>query len=229
MRDKMTARSFENVQCEACHGPGYKSCSAFAGKQAQKPSTAQWQAVCLSCHTEKESLNFSFTKRLPRVLHGSAPDLSAMGPAERMKVLADYRRKRNLFDNPARYTGAGSCRECHPQEYGQWAATPHAAAGSGPEARAASPEKMYRYVTGSGSPGGYPEPGREGVQCEACHGPGERHIENPDARGQSYIVPLGAQCDSCVVEQICRSCHGSADDPGFDFDKAVEKVRHKNK
>jgi hypothetical protein len=28
------------------------------------------------------------------------------------------------------------------------------------------------------------------------------------------------------VEQICRSCHGAADDPEFDFDRAIERVRH---
>ncbi|MEI6126588.1 MAG: hypothetical protein WCQ99_08570, partial [Pseudomonadota bacterium] len=72
-----------------------------------------------------------------------------------------------------------------------------------------------------------PETGREGIQCEACHGPGENHLKNPEAKGQNYIVGLGAECSSCVVEQICRRCHGPADDPSFDFETYREKIRHR--
>jgi len=65
------------------------------------------------------------------------------------------------------------------------------------------------------------------VQCETCHGPGEKHIANPEAKGQGYIVALGNECSNCVVEQICRRCHSAAEDPDFDFQKKLEQVRHK--
>ena len=68
----------------------------------------------------------------------------------------------------------------------------------------------------------------KGVQCEECHGPGERHLNNPEARGHEYIVGLGAECQSCVVEQICRRCHSLKFDPDFDFDKQINIVRHKS-
>ena len=225
--DKKYSRHLEDVQCESCHGAGYTSCSAFTHSKPAKKKTAEWQKTCTSCHTEKESLNFVFAKRHPRILHTNAPDLSKMSREERLQFLRSYREKKNIFDNPARYMGAESCRKCHDKEYRHWETTVHAGIYKTEKAETAPLEKLFRYNTGVGDAGGYPEPGREGVQCETCHGPGEKHIANPEAKGQGYIVALGNECSNCVVEQICRRCHSAADDPGFDFQKELEQVRHK--
>ena len=42
------------------------------------------------------------------------------------------------------------------------------------------------------------------------------------------MLALGDKCDSCVILQICGSCHDEANDPGFEFHvKAkIEKLRH---
>lgn len=222
--DKKELKTLEGVQCEACHGPGYQSCSAFTGAPPNKKSAQEWKAICLGCHTEKESLHFNFDHRFPKVLHGSASAVLTMSRADRLKLLQQQTRKSDLFDNPAAYVGAESCKKCHEQEYGQWAATQHAAVAARPEARGPS-EKKYLFTTGAGSPGG----GIPGVQCEACHGPGERHVKEPANKGQDYIVGLSGSCNNCVVEQICRTCHGPGDDPQFDFEAALEKIRHKPK
>jgi len=149
-----------------------------------------------------------------------------MGREERLQFLQSYREKRNIFDNPAQYVGAASCKECHSKEYESWEKTMHANVQTTEKAKAAPPDKLFRYNTGIGSADGYPEPGREGVQCEACHGPGEKHVAKPKAKGQSYIIGLGSACSSCVVEQICRRCHSTEDDPDFDFQEQLGKVRH---
>jgi len=227
--DKKDTKAFEGVQCESCHGPGYEACTAFTGTKQKKKTADEWKAVCQSCHTEKESLNFNFARRYPKVLHGAMPALATMNRDERVKLLSEHKRKKDLFSNPAAYMGAESCKKCHVQEYAQWATTAHAEVAKSPEAAAAPQDKQYRYTTGSGSPGGYPAAGRQGVQCEACHGPGERHVKEPKKKGQDYIVGLGGSCDSCVVEQICRSCHGPTDDPKFKFDQSREAIRHKPK
>jgi len=227
--DKSESRMLEGVQCEVCHGPGYQSCSAFTGVKLKKKSADEWKSLCLSCHTGKESLNFNFTRRFPKVLHGTVPDLSKMTRGERVKLLREHTTKNDLFGNPASYAGAESCKKCHEQEYTQWSATPHASAYQSSAAQSAHEEKKHRFTTGFGSAGGYPAAGRQGVQCEACHGPGERHIKEPNKKGQEYIVALGGQCDSCVVEQICRTCHGPEDDPNFNFEQYREKIRHKPK
>lgn len=225
--NKKDSQYFEGVQCEACHGPGYEACAGFTGAGKKKRPSDEWKALCISCHTEKESLNFNFSSRFPKILHTNIPDLSSMDLQSRVKLLSSYREKHNMFDSAAGYAGAESCRKCHAQEFDRWQVTAHASAHKTPASQAAPREKQYRYNTGAESPGGYPEPGREGVQCEACHGPGENHIKKPEAKGQSYIVGLGAECSSCVVEQICRKCHAPADDANFDFETYREKIKHR--
>ncbi len=220
------ARYLKGIQCEACHGAGNESCSAFNKDKPVKKTAEDWENFCRHCHTQKQSLNFVFAKRFPKVVHSNAPDLSAMNREERLKFVRKYREKQNVFDNTARYVGAEACKECHRQEYDHWKKTAHAGVHKTSRAGSVSPETEFRYNTGVNSAGGYPEPGREGVQCEACHGPGERHINKPEAKGQDYIVSLGSTCSNCVVEQICRRCHSPSDDPDFDFDRQIEKVRH---
>jgi len=227
VNNKKFAKYLEGVQCESCHGAGHDSCSAFTGRKPKKKKTADWKKLCLSCHTKKESINFVFSKRYPRILHTNAPDLSKMSREERLQFLRSYREKKNIFDNPAKYVGAASCKKCHEKEYNHWGTTVHAKTHTTEKAKAASQDKLFRYNTGVGSAGGYPEPGREGVQCESCHGPGEKHVAKPKTKGQDYILGLGAECANCVVEQICRRCHSVADDPEFDFQKQIEEVRHK--
>jgi hypothetical protein len=42
------------------------------------------------------------------------------------------------------------------------------------------------------------------------------------------IVSLGDKCDSCVIMQICGSCHDDVNDPGFEFEvlDKIEAQRH---
>jgi len=227
MEDRKRSGYLENVQCESCHGPGYKACSAFTGNSPEKLKITDWKKLCLSCHTKKESLNFVFSKRFSRIIHSNVPDLTTMSREDRLKLIRTFREKQNIFDNPANYVGAEACKECHINEYAQWEKTAHASVQKTTKAISAPPEKIFRYNTGVGKDSGFPEPGREGVQCESCHGPGEKHLKKPEAKGHDYIVGLGGECSSCVVEQICRSCHSPNDDPNFDFDKQIENVRHK--
>lgn len=227
MNDQRQSAYLENVQCESCHGPGHESCAAFSTVKPEKKKAAGWKELCLSCHTKEESLNFIFAKRYPRVVHKNVPDLSAMSREERLRFLRSYREKKNLFDNPARYVGAEACKECHNGEYRHWHTTIHAAAHKTEKAQQATQEKLFRYHTGVDGAGGYPDSGREGVQCEACHGPAEKHLAKPEAKGHDYIVSLDSECPSCVVEQICRRCHSTNDDPEFVFEKALEQIRHK--
>jgi len=78
---------------------------------------------------------------------------------------------------------------------------------------------------------------REGVACEACHGPGEFYAKPRDGKmhleavGKGYVEP---------TEKACRRCHSEESptwDPqryttkdgkkvGFDFEVAFDKIRH---
>ncbi|MCP4715682.1 MAG: redoxin domain-containing protein [Deltaproteobacteria bacterium] len=229
LKHKKKARHLKNVQCEACHGPGFESCRAFAGDKTKKKKTADWKKTCLVCHTDKESLNFVFKRRFPKVRHTNMPEREGMSRDARLQLLQAAGNDATVFDNPAAYVGAGACKKCHRDEYNHWQKTAHAAAHKSDRGKAALPDKLFRFNTGVGEAGGYPGPGRDGVQCESCHGPGEKHIAKPEAKGQDYIVGLGTECPSCVVEQICRRCHSPEDDPEFVFDSSIEKVRHNKK
>ena len=65
------------------------------------------------------------------------------------------------------------------------------------------------------------------VGCESCHGPGGDHIAT-DPVQPGTILSLKNVCDSCVILQICGSCHNEENDPGFEFalDAKLEAVRH---
>jgi len=158
-----------------------------------------------------------------KIRHKNMPDISTLDRNGRLALLNRKGKGQNPFDNPARYMGAETCKACHTDQYQHWQSTAHANVNVD---TTAGSNQLYRTVTGIGADGGYPEPNRTGVQCEACHGPAERHIQQPDAKGHGYIVGLGGECPSCVVEQICRTCHSGKDSPDFDFDQAIKVVRH---
>merc|ERR1711969_485517 len=65
------------------------------------------------------------------------------------------------------------------------------------------------------------------VGCESCHGPGANHVAEGAVR-RGTILSLGDKCDSCVILQICGSCHDDANDPGFEFEvqEKIDRIRH---
>lgn len=227
LKNKRQSKHLKNVQCESCHGPGHQSCTAFTGQKQKKRKLSEWKALCLGCHTEKESLNFKFSDRFKKVRHSSLPDFSAMDREERLALAQKLKAEQIVFANSAEYMGKEACIQCHEKEYHHWQTTVHADIHQSDRAKNAPPEKQFRYHTRIDELSNQPAKGLEGVQCETCHGPGERHVKNPEAKGQEFIVGLGRECPSCVVEQICRQCHSPEDDPDFDFETEFEKIRHK--
>jgi hypothetical protein len=47
------------------------------------------------------------------------------------------------------------------------------------------------------------------VQCEACHGPGSEHVEDPN----------GGHIRKEVTATMCMRCHEAANSPRFDYGK----------
>ncbi len=136
-----------------------------------------------------------------------------------------------------RYTGAVTCRWCHPKATALWekhdAAHRNAYAGLNKASRK-RPECVKCHVTAFNQDGVYPlEPDEEkrtarkmgftwggdekinalflGVQCEACHGPN-----------------CGNRLDEDALIERCETCH-NAEYPGFtgfDAEEAVKKLKH---
>ncbi len=107
----------------------------------------------------------------------------------------------------------------------------------------AEPRCLKCHTTGYGRPGGYPEKvteenralaaKREGVQCEACHGPGSLYVpffrdKDNEKYRRSEVRKLGL---SLPDRGTCIACHNK-DSPfapeEFDFDKMKAKGTHQH-
>ena len=232
-----------DVQCESCHGGN--GCKALTGQ----PSKVE-AAVCAKCHDAKHSPRFDFPSARPRVLHTRAAALARMPRAERERELKRLcsGAGRQLFDPKTPYVGTAACGKCHPTEYAAVQKKPHGRGTSTltkpapnhwsvpPYKRGvvgiAKPECLRCHVTGFGKDGGFPtDPPAEpvlhpmaGVGCEACHGPGKAHADDP--KKPRSIVRLGGTCNECNILPICRQCHDDANSPEFEYRTALPQARH---
>lgn len=112
------------------------------------------------------------------------------------------------------YAAAGSCSNCHVQEFARWTYTDHAQSAwlSLVERDATeNPECVTCHSTGFGEVGGFGELNAanlrkfKGVQCEACHGPMRGH----NGRNEVSSRPIS--------QASCTGCHDQANSPDFDF------------
>jgi len=221
---KLRQTQLRGVQCENCHGRGGPHQSPDFAKSGYEP-------VCLTCHTAEHSLRFVFAERLPLVSHAANAQLAALSLEDRQKLLAKRdKRERQLFEK-GDFIGSAACQSCHVKEHALWSASSHAHAFStlAKSGDRKKPDCQRCHTTGFGEPTGFPHQAStlENVGCESCHGPGKQHVvdggNTPDT-----ILRLTEKCDSCVILQICGSCHDDANDEGFEFEleEKLAKTRH---
>jgi len=136
----------------------------------------------------------------------------------------------------AAHVGSDACRSCHAEEFETWAAGPHAGATATLAKSGKDREQscLKCHTTGFGRTGGFPPTGNPTdhpdlarVGCESCHGPGAEHVAESSVKRGS-IVALGDKCESCVILQICGTCHDADNDPGFKFEvqRKIDEIRH---
>jgi len=223
--DSQQTPELENVGCESCHGRGGPHLSPDFVKDDD------YSTACATCHNPEHSLGFDYATFRPRISHAENAYVTKLSPEERQALLEKIGARRDVLPTNARYVGSDSCRECHASEFQTWAASPHAAAATtlSKAGRSSDAACLACHTTGFGQPGGFPKDGAvqahsdlARVGCESCHGPGGDHVEQGAAK-IGTIVSLGDKCDSCVILQICGSCHDDANDPGFEFE-VVEKI-----
>ncbi len=137
------------------------------------------------------------------------------------------------------YVGVNKCKMCHMKEYKAWAETKHAhalenlkAADAATIAKMAellkvevkdhpetNAECVHCHVTGYKKAGGYSaaadsakNAGVAFVACEACHGPGTKHMAVPmsdkEGRKKAILHPTA---------ETCQGCHTAEISPKFDF------------
>jgi len=220
-------KQLEDVGCESCHGRGGPHLSpAFA-------KGGNYEPTCVGCHNPKHSLGFDYATFLPKTSHKA---VAALTPEERAQLVASRGIPRDVLPKGADFVGSDACKTCHAPEYETWSKQPHAHAGETLQkaGKADDINCLRCHTTGYDQPGGFPaqaalrqHPDLARVGCESCHGPGADHIA-PGAQRVGTIVSLGDKCDSCVILQICGSCHDDANDPGFEFsvEEKIERQRH---
>ncbi|MBI4168514.1 MAG: hypothetical protein HY510_01100 [Acidobacteria bacterium] len=135
----------------------------------------------------------------------------------------------------AQYVGQSKCKACHLNEHKAWAANAHARAIEvlKPEERTRA-ECLGCHTTGYGKPAAAGTD-LNGVQCEACHGPGSLY-KSMDVMSKSKYQADRASAHATAVragllgpdEKTCTSCHNqkSPNFKGFDFASAKEKIKH---
>ncbi|HEY6194307.1 MAG TPA: cytochrome c family protein [Candidatus Eisenbacteria bacterium] len=136
----------------------------------------------------------------------------------------------------AEFTSNRKCKTCHLTEYKSWQDTPHAK--SLEVLKTGDPKKIEEmatragvtlsgpafenevclscHVTGYKLTGGYPaadtlkNAALAFVTCEACHGPGSKHVAAEKAVKKTFI-------NGKVSETLCKGCHTPTMSPKFDF------------
>jgi hypothetical protein len=136
----------------------------------------------------------------------------------------------------ADYVGYSRCKGCHNRPYKTWWESKHAGASDGlTEDQKRDIKCMHCHGTGT-------ELGQflEGVQCEACHGPGSLYKGpkimskgryNADPRGQRKLAIEAGLIPQ--QESVCLQCHKQDRPQGhlpareFNYKEAFGKVNHK--
>ena len=171
-----------------------------------------------------------------------------------------------------KYVGAGKCKSCHKskkqgQQYGIWQKTEHAKAFK--SLGTAEAKKLAQSVGVSGDPQKakeclvchtspkYDNQGKarptsmfgkkfkmeEGVQCESCHGPGEKYWKKKVMKkiGKEGGVRKSATAKKTGLrlpeKKVCQQCHAAETKIGgvvyknpsfknFDFEKRLKEIIH---
>jgi cytochrome c553 len=130
------------------------------------------------------------------------------------------------------YVGAAKCKLCHKAQYDSWLGTMHAKAfdALAPDGGKNKPECVKCHVTGTTEKAEV----LEGVQCEACHGPGSEYkspkIMSKKDWGTDPAKYLKMATDAGLViptEAVCKRCHTPEGNPNFkpfDYAKMKSKV-----
>lgn len=118
------------------------------------------------------------------------------------------------------YAGGKSCIDCHEEAQQVWLTTPHSKAWKTlvDANKTFDAECVSCHVTGWLMPGGVNLKNLEGrtdVQCESCHGPGQRHV---DVGGDDVTTKR------VVPESVCIVCHNHFHSPKFDYATYLPRV-----
>ncbi len=149
----------------------------------------------------------------------------------------------------AKYVGNEVCGTCHVREYKKWLGTRHARTwvmlGMSEKAdrvksqfNVTASSQQYSAIclkchgTAADTPPEFRLPTfhvEEGVQCETCHGPGERYATAEIMKDKQKAISLGLRMPT---KEVCLDCHKPKPSHAFlnrkpfDFDEFYKKIAH---
>ena len=118
-----------------------------------------------------------------------------------------------------------TCGNCHVSHQKGWVATAHADAYNTLLSSGHAQSTCYACHTVSDKgnatapPAGWdavPDTAYHDVQCESCHGPGNTHVQAPDAApgpGNPPLAHVGVLGDSATLAMSCAACHSGFHQP----------------
>jgi YVTN family beta-propeller protein len=237
----------DGLQCEACHGAGSEySAEEIMRDRAQAMMHGLKMPTkddCMICHRPKGSHDAVLKKEPFDLDHAW---LAIAHPTPSHEPTASDNAGPEQINSPFRFTGVMACAACHagPKsnfQFSVWRQSKHAQAYAvlatprGAElAREAGvtgdPQKDDRclkcHTTGNVAvTTAFLDTFdlRDGVQCEACHGPGSDYSPEAIMRDLPAARANGLQE---ITATVCLRCHEQAHGKPFDFEIARQQIAH---
>ncbi len=129
----------------------------------------------------------------------------------------------------AAYVGPDECRKCHTKQHESWQKSAHFRSYEilVKRGKHTAPECLRCHSTGFGEASGFVDtqttPRMAAVTCEACHGPGHRHVEAQEHNQKDEPKYGNVNCPDCQHARICILCHR---EPHFDAKSALKIHRN---
>jgi len=242
----------DGLQCETCHGPG----SEYATREVmQDRARAIANGLrltgldhCMICHRAKGSHD-TVLKTKPFELEAAWQTIIHPRPKEKIAPAPASPATASLAAAPHKFTGVMACTACHtgPEhgfQFSKWRRSKHAQAFAvlttprgtelAKEAGVAGDAQkagacLKCHVTGAGFETASFLEGfdvRDGIQCEACHGPGSDYSpkdvmrDKANARSKGLLKPDA---------QTCATCHENAHGKPFQYETALQEIVHPTK
>jgi hypothetical protein len=164
-------------------------------------------------------------------------DESMQAQLKSLGVVESYPRVVNVSaPSGATYVGADECKSCHPNTYLKWEGTRHAHAYDVLAKNPKDPKRNrefdaecischtvgLKYASGWVSP--EKTPYLKGNQCENCHGPASKHVEQPD--NIDFRKAMALTPEKADKGELCIHCHDSENSPKFKFETFYPKIAH---
>jgi Cytochrome c554 and c-prime len=135
----------------------------------------------------------------------------------------------------ATFVGAENCKSCHPNTYLKWSTTKHAQAFEALAVRDPKPNVKFDaecvtcHTTGFEYNTGWVSeektPYLKGNQCENCHGPGSKHVAEPD--NKDFRKAMALTPEQAEKNRLCLGCHDGDNSPHFEMAKFYGQIAHK--